>query len=102
MDDPQRGLGETPNVVSLEARCVVFMLEDSFAQQDEGPGGGDLVQRPPFLPNAFEGLPSTFSKGAFEEAMLGGLRDPGVANLAGRGDSHTLEPSSDGQTTVEG
>lgn len=74
----------------------------TFAQQDEGLGRGDLVRRLPFLPDAFKGLPSAFNKGAFEEAMLGALRDPDVTYLAGRGDPNTLEPSFDGQVAIEG
>jgi hypothetical protein len=90
-------VGKAPNVVSMEARWVVLVLKDNFAQQDEGPRRGDLARCPPFLPNAFEGLPSAYSEGAFEEAMLGALWDLDVTYLAGRGNPHTLE-----QVAIEG
>jgi hypothetical protein len=95
-------VGEAPDVVSVETRWVVLALEDSFTQQDERLRRGDLTRRPPFLPDAFECLPSAFSNGAFKEAMLRVFWDPGVTDLARGGDSHILEPSSDGQASVEG
>ncbi len=104
VEDVERlfGVGEAPNVVSLEARWVILTLENSFAQHDEGLGGGDLARHPPFFLNAFEGLPSEFGEGAFEKAMLGGLQDPNATYLVGGGDPHTLEPSFDKQVAVEG
>ncbi|CAK9882408.1 unnamed protein product [Sphagnum jensenii] len=89
-------------MVSLKVRWVVLTFEDNFTQHDEGPKRGDLARCLPFLPNAFEGLPSVFGEGAFEKAMLRGLRDPNVKYLARRGDPHTLEPSSNGHATIEG
>ncbi|CAK9236626.1 unnamed protein product [Sphagnum troendelagicum] len=89
-------VGEAPDVVSMEVRWVVLVLENNFTKHDEGLGKGDIVRRPPFLPNAFEGLSNVFGEGAFKKAMLGGFRDPSATYLAGNGDPNTLEPSSNG------
>ncbi|CAM6060873.1 unnamed protein product [Sphagnum tenellum] len=80
----------------MEVRWVVLVLENNFTKHDEGLGKGDIVRRPPFLPNAFEGLSNVFGEGAFKKAMLGGFRDPSATYLAGNGDPNTLEPSSNG------
>jgi hypothetical protein len=64
---------EAFDVVALDIRRVVLSLEDNFTQQDKGLGGGDVVRRPPFLPDALVGFPGAFGMGAFEEAMLRGL-----------------------------
>jgi hypothetical protein len=36
-------VGEAPDMVFVETRWVVLALENTFAQQDEGPRRGDLV-----------------------------------------------------------
>ncbi len=81
-------------MVALEVRGVVFFFEDGLPKENERPGDVEAVGRPPFVPNAEEGIPSLLSKGAFHETMLGRLRESLVAALAGGRNSHDLEPST--------
>jgi hypothetical protein len=76
-------VGETACVIALEARGVVFFFEDRFPEKDEGPGDGDAVGRPPFVPGATEGVPGPLGGGAIHEAMLCRLRGVLVAAFAG-------------------
>lgn len=65
------------------------------------PGDVEAVGRPPFVPNTTESIPSLLKRGAFHEAMLGRVREPLVATLAGCRDSHNLEPSTNRQPIVK-
>jgi len=95
-------IGEAARVVALEVQGVVFLFEDGFPEQDEGPGGGDAIGSLPHFPSATEGLPGVLSGGAVEEAVLGRLGETLVAAFAGRMEPHGLEPSAHGEPFVEG
>jgi hypothetical protein len=38
-------IGEAARVVALEVRGVVFLFEDGFPEQDEGPVDGDAIEK---------------------------------------------------------
>ncbi len=94
-------IGEATRVVVVEVWGVIFLLKDGLPKKDERLGDVEAVGRPPLVPNAMESIPSLLSKGAFHEAVLGGLREPLVATLAGGRDSHNLEPSTNRQPIVK-
>jgi hypothetical protein len=80
---------------------VVVGFEDGFPEEDEGPVDLEAVGRPPFAPNAAEGLPSLLSRDAFHEAVLGGFLESLVTDFAGGRDPHDLEPGADWQPVFE-
>jgi hypothetical protein len=56
----------------------------------------------PFLPNTHERHPSALRRRPVQETMLGGLRGPGVACVAGGRDSHHLQPCLGREAVIEG
>jgi hypothetical protein len=94
--------GEAARVVALEVRGVVFLFENSFPKKDEGPGDGEAVGRPPFIPGAMEGVPGLLGGGAIHEAVLRRLRDVLVVTFAGGLEPHGLEPRTHRETSIEG
>jgi len=94
-------IGEATRVVAVEVRGVVSFFEDGLPKENERPGDVEAIGRPPFVPNAEEGIPSLLSRGAFHEIVLGGLRESLVAALAGGRNSHDLEPNTQQQPIVE-
>jgi hypothetical protein len=95
-------IGETACVVAMEVGGVIFFFKDSLPKENERPGDVEAVVRPPFVPNAEESIPSLLGRGTFHETVLGRLRESLVAALAGRRDTHYLEPSTNQQPIVEG
>ncbi len=95
-------VGETAGVVSVEAERVVLAFDGGFSEQDEWPVDGDVLGSLPFLLDSPESHPSALRRRAVQEAMLGGLRGPGVACVAGGRDSHHLQPGPSRETLVEG
>jgi len=95
-------IGETAGVVSVEAGRVVLMFDGSLSEQDKWPVDGDVLGSLPFLPDSIESHPGAVRGRAVQEAMLGGLRGPGVACVAGGRDSHHLQPGPSRETLVEG
>jgi hypothetical protein len=95
-------VGETVGVVSLEAGRVVLMFDGGLSEQDEWPVDGDVLRSLPFLLDSPESHLSALRGRAIQEAMLGGLRGPGVACVAGGRDSHHLQPGPSWKTLVEG
>ncbi len=89
-------------MVALEVRGVVFLFEDGFPEQDEGPGDGDAIGSLPHFPSATEGIPGVLSGGAVEEAVLGRLGETLVTAFAGGLEPHGLEPSAHREPFVEG
>ncbi len=89
-------------MVALEVRGVVFLFEDGFPEQDEGPGDEDAIGSLPHFPSATEGIPGVLSGGAVEEEVLGRLEETLVAAFAGGLEPHGLEPSAHGEPFVEG
>ncbi len=89
-------------MVALKVRGVVFLFEDSFPEEDEGPGDGEAVGRLPLLPSATEGGPGLLGGGAIHKAVLGGLRESLVTPFAGVLESHGLEPRAHREPSVEG
>jgi len=87
-------IGEAAHVVAVEVRGVVSFFENGLPKENERPGDVEAVGRPPFVPNAKEGIPNLLNRGAFHETVLGGLRKSLVAALAGGRNSHDLEPST--------
>jgi hypothetical protein len=51
-------------VVVLKVWGVVFLFEDNFPEEDEGPGDGEAVGHLPLLPSATESIPSLLGGGA--------------------------------------
>ncbi len=94
-------IGEAARVVDVEVQGVVFFFEDGLPKENKRPGDVEAVGRPPFVPNAEEGIPSLLSMGAFHETVLGRLRESLVAALAGGWNSHDLEPSTNRQPIVK-
>ncbi len=95
-------VGVAPDVVALKVGWIVIAFEDDFPQQNEGPRRGGIVRCPPFLPNIFESVPSTFGNGAFEEVVLRDFQGLYAIDLVGGGDAHTLKPGFNKQPLVEG
>jgi len=95
-------VGEITGVVSVEAGRVVLSLDGGLSEQDEWLVDGDVLGSLPFLPDSLESHPSTLRGRAVQEAMLGGLRGPGVACVVGGRDSHHLQPGPSRETLVEG
>jgi hypothetical protein len=95
-------VGETAGVVSVEAGRVVLAFDGGLSEQDEWPVDGDVLGSLPFLPYSPESHPGALCKRAVQEAMLGGLRGPGVACVAGGRDSHHLQSGPNRETLVEG
>ncbi len=95
-------VGEITGVVSVEAGRVVLSLDGGLSEQDEWLVDGDVLGSLPFLPDSPESHPSTLRGRAVQEAMLGGLRGPGVACVVGGRDSHHLQPGPSRETLVEG
>lgn len=89
-------------MITLKVRGVVFLFEDSFPEQDEGPGDGKAVGRPPFIPSAVEGVPGFLGGSAIHEAVLSRLRDVLVATFASGLEPHGLEPRTHWESSVEG
>ncbi len=83
-------VGETAGVVSVEAGRVVLTLDGGLSEQDEWPVDGDVLGSLPFLPDFLENHPGALRGRAVQEAMLGGLRGPGVTCVVGGRDSHHL------------
>ncbi len=50
-------IGEAPWMVTVEARWVVLLFNDSFAKKHKRPGNGEAARGLPFLPKPHEGLP---------------------------------------------
>jgi hypothetical protein len=59
-------VGEASLVLREEAWRVVLALADSFPEEHERPGDGEVAGRLPFLPNLFVSFPSALGHGAFE------------------------------------
>jgi hypothetical protein len=95
-------VGETADAVSMEARRVILAFDGGLSEQDEWPVDGDVLGSLPFLPDSPESHPDALRRKAVQEAMLGGLRGPGVACVAGGRDSHHLQPGPSWETLVEG
>jgi len=95
-------VGETADVVSVEAGRVVLALNGGLSEQDEWPVDGDVLGSLPFLPDFPESHLGVLRRRAVQEAMLGGLRGPGVTCVAGGRDSHHLQPGPSRETLVEG
>ncbi len=66
-------IGEATRVVAVEVRGVIFLLENGLPKKDERPGDVEAIGHSPFVPNATESIPNLLSRGAFHEAVLGGL-----------------------------
>jgi len=90
-------VGETAGVVSVEAGRVILAFNGGLSEQDEWPVDGDVLGSLPFLPDFPESHPCALCGRAVQEAMLGGLRGPGVACVAGGRDSHHLQPGPVGR-----
>jgi len=95
-------VGETAGVVSVEAGRVVLAFDGGLSKQDEWPVDGDVLGGLPFLPDSPKSHPGALCGRAVQEAMLGGLRGPGVACVVGGRDSHHLQPSPSRETLIEG
>jgi hypothetical protein len=95
-------VGETAGVVSVEAGRVVLSLDGGLSEQDEWLVDGDVLGSLPFLPDSPESHPGALRGRAVQEAMLGGLKGPGVACVASGRDSHHLQPGLSRETLVEG
>jgi hypothetical protein len=95
-------VGKVVGVVGVEARRVVFAFEGGLSEQDEWPDDGDVLRSLSFLPYSLEHTLGVLRGRAVQKAMLGGLRDPGVACVAGGRDSHHLQPGPSWETLVEG
>jgi hypothetical protein len=92
-------------VVALKVQGVVFLFEDSFPEEDEGPGDGEAVGRLPLLPllpSATEGVPGLLGGGAIQKVVLGRLRKSMVTTFASVLESHGLEPRAHREPSVEG
>jgi hypothetical protein len=89
-------------VVSLKVRGVVFLFEDGFPEQDEGPGDGDAIGSLSHFLSATEGVPGVLSGVAVEEAVLGRLGETLVTTFAGGLEPHSLEPCAHREPFVEG
>jgi hypothetical protein len=72
-------------VVREEAWGVVFVFQDGFIEEHEGPGNRDVSVGFPFDPNAFVGFPGELSSRAIEQAVLRCLFGTQATNLALRG-----------------
>ncbi len=53
-------------MISDEPGRVVVSLIGGLSEEDETPGGGEILRRFPFVQNFLEGLPSALHHGAFE------------------------------------
>ncbi len=95
-------VGETAGAVSMEARRVILAFDGGLSEQDEWPVDGDVLGSLPFLPDSPESHPGALRGRAVQEAMLGGLRGPSVACVAGGRDFHHLQPGPSRETLVEG
>ncbi len=95
-------VGKTVGVVSVEAGRVVLAFDGGLSKQDEWPVDGDVLRSLPFLPDSLESHLGVLCERAVQEAMLGGLRGPDVACVAGGRDSHHLQPGPSRETLVEG
>jgi len=95
-------VGETAGVVSVEAGRVVLAFDGGLSEQNEWPVDGDVLRSFPFLPDSPESHPDALRRKAVQEAMLGGLRGPGVACVAGGRDCRHLQPGPSRETLVEG
>jgi hypothetical protein len=95
-------VGEIAGVVSVEAGRVILAFDGGLFEQDEWPVDGDVLGSLPFLPDFPESHLGALRVRAVQEAMLGGLRGPGVACVAGGRDSHHLQPGPSRETLVEG
>ncbi|CAK9192929.1 unnamed protein product [Sphagnum jensenii] len=78
------------------------MLQRCFAQEGKRPGYFQILGRLPFRPNALEGIPGALSHGTLQETVLRRFFFVGITHLAKRGKAHSLEPSSDRESSVEG
>ncbi len=96
------GVREAVNVVPVTIGGVVFPFEDHLTQKNEGTGEGGVIWRTSFLPDLEEGLSGTFGVSAFQGTVLRRFGNSVVANLAHQKDPHTLQPSADGKTSVQG
>jgi hypothetical protein len=97
-------------MVSEHSMRVVFVLDDRFAEKDEGPSDGDVVGGLPLSPDSFERKlsPDSFERflgalrrGAFEQAMESGFFHVKVAYFASRLNSHELQPGANREALIE-
>ncbi len=95
-------VGETASVVSVEAGRVVLAFDGGLSKQDKWPVDGDVLRGFPFLPDSPESHPGALRKRAVQEAMLGGLKGPGVACVASGRHSHHLQPGPSWETLIKG
>ncbi len=89
-------------MVSVEAGRVILAFDGGFSNQDEWPVDGDVFGSLPFLSDSPESHPGALRRRAVQEAMLGGLRGPGVACVASGRDSHHLQPGPSREALVKG
>ncbi len=95
-------VSEAASVVGVKARGVVLAFDGGLTEQDKGPVHDEVLGSLPFLPHAPESGPGALSERAVQEAMLGGFSGPGVASVAGGGDSHHLQPCPGQEALVKG
>ncbi len=65
------------------------------------PGERKAIWQLLFVPHTEEGILGMLSKGAFHEAMLGGLWESLITTFAGSRNSHDLKPGAYRQPVVE-
>jgi hypothetical protein len=94
-------ISEASSVVGEVSRGILLPFEDRFSKEYERPVDVELLRSFPLLPYSLVGFPSFECTGAFEQAVLWGFLLIVFANLAMRGDSHTLEPSSHQESLIE-
>jgi hypothetical protein len=57
-------------VIAVKIRWVVLQLDHRLTQEDERPGDGGAVRRPPFFLDVVEGLLGLLSECTVHEAVL--------------------------------
>jgi len=77
------------------------LLDRRFAEQREGPGDLQIVRRPPFRLDSFEGFPGALRHGTIQEAMSRVFFHVRVAHFALRGKAYLLEPGPNREAFVE-
>ncbi len=89
-------------MVGVKVGGVIFAFDGGLSEQDKWPVDGDALGSFLILLDSSECAPGALRGRAVQEAMLGRLRDPGVAYVAGGRDPHHLQPGSSRETLIEG
>jgi hypothetical protein len=88
-------------VVCEESRGVILLLDRRFVEQREGPGDFQILRRPPFCLDSFEGFPGALRHWAIQEAMSKVFLCVRIAHFALRGKAYLLELGPNREAFVE-